>query len=70
MTFPLMSAGILRIFPERPGRSVAMLYFTNILGAAAGVLASGFLLIRWVGLGHFSPARAPPAGFGRTTNDD
>ena len=50
MTFPLMSAGILRLFPERPGRSVALLYFTNSLGAAVGVLASGFLLIRWVGL--------------------
>jgi len=36
MTFPLMSAGILRLFPERPGRSVAMLYFTNSIGAAVG----------------------------------
>ena len=27
-----------------------MLYFTNSLGAAAGVLASGFVLIAWVGL--------------------
>ena len=50
MTFPLMSAGILRLFPERPGRSVAMLYFTNSIGAAVGVLTSGFLLIRLVGL--------------------
>ena len=50
MTFPLMSAGILRLFPERPGRSVALLYFTNSIGAAAGVLLSGFVLIRLTGL--------------------
>ncbi|MBI5440729.1 MAG: spermidine synthase [Deltaproteobacteria bacterium] len=50
MTFPLMTAGVLRAFPERPGRSVAVLYFTNSLGAAAGVLASGFLLVGLVGL--------------------
>ncbi|MBP2683444.1 MAG: Spermine synthase, partial [Deltaproteobacteria bacterium] len=50
MTFPLMSAGILRLFPDRPGRTIGLLYFTNSIGAAAGVLASGFLLIRTVGL--------------------
>jgi spermidine synthase len=50
MTFPLMSAGILRLFPERPGRSIALLYFANSIGAAVGVLASGFLLIRLTGL--------------------
>jgi len=50
MTFPLMSAGILRLFPDRPGRSIGLLYFTNSIGAAIGVLSSGFLLIRWVGL--------------------
>ncbi len=50
MTFPLMSTGILRLFPERPGRSVAMLYFTNSLGAAIGVLVSGFLLVKLAGL--------------------
>ena len=50
MTFPLMSAGVLRLFPGRPGRSIGMLYFTNSIGAAIGVLASGFLLIRWLGL--------------------
>ncbi len=50
MTFPLMSAGILRLFPEKPGRSVAMLYFTNSIGAAIGVLVSGFMLIRLTGL--------------------
>ena len=50
MTFPLMSAGLVRAYPASSGESIAMLYFSNSLGAAAGVLASGFLLIAWVGL--------------------
>jgi spermidine synthase len=50
MTFPLMSAGLARAHPLAAGESVAMLYFTNSLGAAAGVLASGFVLIGWAGL--------------------
>ncbi|HKQ30720.1 MAG TPA: fused MFS/spermidine synthase [Burkholderiales bacterium] len=50
MTFPLMSAGLLRRHPENPGRSIATLYFTNSIGATIGVLASGFLLIDKVGL--------------------
>jgi predicted membrane-bound spermidine synthase len=50
MTFPLMSTGILRRFPDHPGGSLAMLYFTNSLGAAIGVLASGFWLIGLFGL--------------------
>lgn len=50
MTFPLMSAGLVRAHPLSSGESIAMLYFTNSLGAVAGVLASGFLLIAWVGL--------------------
>ena len=50
MTFPLMSTGILRRFPDHPGGSLAMLYFTNSIGAAIGVLASGFWLIGLVGL--------------------
>src|SRR5688572_22943914 len=50
MTFPLMSAGLVRAQPGAAGESVAMLYFTNSLGAAAGVLTSGFVLIAWVGL--------------------
>ena len=50
MTFPLMSAGLARAHPAVQGESIAMLYFTNSLGAAAGVLASGFVLIAWVGL--------------------
>ncbi len=50
MTFPLMSAGLVRAQRSAAGESVAMLYFTNSLGAAAGVLFSGFVLIGWVGL--------------------
>jgi predicted membrane-bound spermidine synthase len=50
MTFPLMSAGIMRLSPQNPGRTISLLYFTNSLGAAVGVLVSGFLLIRLVGL--------------------
>ena len=50
MTFPLMSAGILRRYPSTPGGSLAMLYFTNSIGAAIGVLVSGFWLIAAVGL--------------------
>lgn len=50
MTFPLMAGGIIRRFPEESGRDLALLYFSNSLGAAMGALASGFWLIAWVGL--------------------
>lgn len=50
MTFPLMSAGVLRFFPENPGKTISMLYFTNSIGASAGALISGFLLVRLAGL--------------------
>jgi spermidine synthase len=50
MTFPLMAGGVLRARPARPGYVIGMLYFTNSLGAAAGVLASGFYLIGAIGL--------------------
>jgi predicted membrane-bound spermidine synthase len=50
MTFPLISGGLIRRWPERPGETLATLYFTNSLGAAIGVLVSGFVLIRLVGL--------------------
>src|SRR5688572_7143890 len=59
MTFPLMSAGLARAQRGAAGESVAMLYFTNSLGGAAGVLASGFVLIAWVGL----PGTLHTAGF-------
>ena len=50
MTFPLMSGGIVRRYPQRAGETLAMLYFTNSLGAALGVLVSGFYLLGAVGL--------------------
>src|ERR671924_273076 len=50
MTFPLMTGGVLRARPERPGYAIAMLYFTNSLGAGIGVLASGFYFIEAAGL--------------------
>ncbi len=53
-TFPLMSAALVRASAQGAravsGEPVAMLYFANSLGAAAGVLASGFVLIPWAGL--------------------
>ena len=50
MTFPLMSAEVLRRFPASPGRVLAMLYFTNGLGGAIGVLLGGFWLVAEAGL--------------------
>ena len=49
-TFPLMSAGVVRLFPHLTGSSISMLYFTNSIGAAVGVLASGFFLVGNFGL--------------------
>jgi spermidine synthase len=49
MTFPLMSGAFLRLFPERSGSSLAILYFANSIGAVFGVLASGFIFIDLVG---------------------
>jgi spermidine synthase len=50
MTFPLMSGAIMRLYPDTPGASLSMLYFTNSLGAAIGVLASGFYLLDKFGM--------------------
>jgi spermidine synthase len=50
MTFPLMSGGLVRRKPESSGSALSVLYFANSLGAAIGVLVSGFVLIEWVGL--------------------
>src|SRR5688500_9500889 len=50
MTFPLMSAEVLRRFPASPGRVLALLYFTNGLGGAIGVLLGGFWLVAEAGL--------------------
>jgi spermidine synthase len=49
-TFPLMTAGVIRRYSQRPGRTIAGLYFCNSIGAAVGVLVSGFWLIDLLGL--------------------
>ena len=49
-TFPLMSAGLIRRVQGTPGRVLAGLYFANSLGAAIGVLVSGFYLVGAAGL--------------------
>ena len=59
-TFPLMSAGVIRLASDaRPGRTLSLLYFANSLGAAAGVLVAGMYLIGEVGL----PGTLLVAGF-------
>ncbi|MFV2057834.1 MAG: MFS transporter [Thiohalomonadales bacterium] len=50
MTFPLLTAGITRLYPSKVGESIAILYFANSLGGAIGVLLSGFVLIKSIGL--------------------
>src|SRR5688572_7166695 len=49
-TFPLMTAGILRLSPRNPGSKIALFYFLNSIGAVAGVLGSAFVLIPALGL--------------------
>jgi spermidine synthase len=50
MTFPLMSAGVLRLSGAQPGRTLSLLYFSNSLGASVGVLVAGFYLVELAGL--------------------
>jgi predicted membrane-bound spermidine synthase len=50
MTFPLMSAGLLRREAAGSGRTIALLYFANSLGGAFGVLAAGFVFLPLSGL--------------------
>ncbi len=50
MTFPLLSGAVIRRGPEASGHHLAMLYFTNSIGAAIGALAAAFLLIGWLGM--------------------
>ena len=51
MTFPLMSAAVLRLGGQQPGgRVFALLYFFNSAGAVIGVLLSGFWLTEQYGL--------------------
>ena len=49
-TFPLMTVGALRRAPVHPGRTISLLYFANSVGASAGVLLAGFVLIAMAGL--------------------
>ena len=49
-TFPMMSAGVTRLLGQAPGRVLSLLYFSNSLGAAVGVLVAGFYLIGAAGL--------------------
>src|SRR5256885_4975745 len=50
MTFPLLSGAVIRRGPQESGHHLAMLYFTNSIGAAIGALAAAFLLIGWIGM--------------------
>lgn len=49
-TFPLMTAGAIRGRVGSSGRTIALLYFANSIGAAVGVLFAGFVLIDISGL--------------------
>lgn len=49
-TFPLMSAGFMRLMPASEGNILSGLYFSNSIGAAVGALASTYLLLPAVGL--------------------
>jgi MFS family permease len=44
-TFPLLAGAVIRRGPEASGHHLAMLYFTNSIGAAAGALVAAFLLL-------------------------
>jgi spermidine synthase len=56
MTFPLMAGAILRRHPldaagaPAGGHRLALLYFSNCIGAAAGAIAAAFWLIGWLGM--------------------
>src|SRR5262245_7564498 len=50
MTFPLMSGSVIRRSPAASGHHLAMLYFTNSIGAAVVALAAAFLLLGWLGM--------------------
>lgn len=50
MTFPLMSAGLIRKMPADAGGLLGGLYFTNSIGAALGALVAVFVLVPRVGL--------------------
>jgi predicted membrane-bound spermidine synthase len=49
-TFPLICNGLLRRHEGGTGSTVSILYFSNSIGAAIGVLVSGFILLKAFGL--------------------
>ncbi|MDP6537647.1 MAG: hypothetical protein QGG02_15185 [Gammaproteobacteria bacterium] len=49
-TFPLIGTAIVRMDQQHAGSTLGMLYFTNSIGAAIGVLVSVFYLIGLMGL--------------------
>jgi spermidine synthase len=49
-TFPLMSAGYIRLQEHAQGRVLAGLYFSNSLGAAIGALASTYVMLPAIGM--------------------
>jgi len=49
-TFPLMSGGFIRKYPDVPGKTISMLYFANSIGAALALLVSAFYMIEKFGL--------------------
>lgn len=49
-TFPLLSAGLIRVGAESEGKTLGGLYFTNSIGAALGALITTFLLLPAIGM--------------------
>jgi len=49
-TFPLMSAGYIRLQEHAEGRVLAGLYFSNSLGAAIGAIASTYVMLPAIGM--------------------
>ncbi|MFC3130259.1 spermine synthase [Coralloluteibacterium stylophorae] len=49
-TFPLLSAGVLRLAPAEDARVLGGLYFANSIGAAGGALVATFVLLPAVGM--------------------
>lgn len=49
-TFPLLSAGLLRVNEEGVGEVLGGLYFSNSIGAAAGALLTTFMLLPLLGM--------------------
>lgn len=49
-TFPLLSAGLMRLQEERMGEVLGGLYFSNSIGAGAGALLTTFVILPLVGM--------------------